>query len=149
MRGIHTAARFGAWAVVAAFGLTCVTGCGSGQYDVRGKLVYADTEEPVHELADSQVIFTSEKLGKCARGTIQADGSFRLGTVKDEDGVVPGEYVVTLTQPYREPDRPYVGDRVVDTRYEDPATSDLRAEVKAEKNEFVFKLQRIPKKGKK
>ena len=92
------------------------------------------------------MIFTSDKLGKSARGTIQPDGSFQLGTLKENDGVVPGEYVVTLTQPYREPDRPYVGDRVVDPNYEDPEKSDLRAVVKAERNEFVFKLRRIQKK---
>jgi len=135
--------------VTAAFWLVCLAGCNTGHYPVQGKLVYADTEEPVKELAEQEVIFSSEKLGKSARGTIQKDGSFQLGTVKENDGVVPGEYVVTLTQPYREPDRPYTGDRVVDQKYEDPATSGLIAEVKAEKNEFVFKLRRIEKKKRK
>ena len=53
--------------------------------------------------------------------------------------------VVTMTQPFREPERPYVGDRVVDRAYEDPARTDLKAEVKPEKNEFTFKLRRIGK----
>lgn len=135
-----------AWVVAAGLGLLGLAGCSSGQHPVNGKLVYADNDEPVKELAEQEVIFTSDKLGKSARGTIQPDGSFQLGTVKENDGVMPGEYVVTLTQPYREPDRPYVGDRVVDPNYEDPEKSDLRAVVKAERNEFVFKLRRIQKK---
>ncbi len=138
--------RPGLWGVVLGLGVLCLGGCGSkGLHPVHGKLVYADKEDPVKELAGFEVIFTSEKLGKSARGTIQKDGSFQLGTVKDNDGAPPGEYVVTLTQPFREPERPYVGDRVVDRAYEDPATSDLKAEVKSEKNEFLFKLRRIGK----
>jgi hypothetical protein len=134
------------WGAVVGLGCLCLGGCGSqGFYPVHGKLVYADTEEPVKELAGFEVIFTSEKLGKSARGTIQKDGSFQLGTVKDNDGALPGEYVVTLTQPFREPERPYVGDRVVDRAYEDPAKTDLKAAVQPQKNEFQFKLRRIGK----
>ena len=144
----RTLRRRGLWGVVAGLGLLGLAGCGAGgHHPVHGKLVYADNEEPVKELAGFEVTFTSEKLGKSARGTIKEDGSFQLGTVKVNDGAVPGQYVVTLTQPFREPERPYVGDRVVDQTYEDPATSDLKADVKSEKNEFVFKLRRIVKKS--
>ena len=129
-------------------GLLLVGGC-SGRETVRGKLVYADNEEPVTELAGFDVTFSSEKLGVSARGTIQPDGTFQLGTEKENDGAPPGAYVVTLTQPIREPDRPYVGDPVVDRAYEDPEKSDLRAEVTSGKNDFVFKLRRIEKKKKK
>jgi hypothetical protein len=127
--------------------LLAAAGCGGERfYPVKGKLVYADTGEPVKELADFDVIFTSEKIGKSARGVIQKDGTFQLGTIKDNDGAPPGEYVVTLTQPVRQPERPFVGDRVVDKAYEDPALSDLKAEVGPDKGEFVFKLRRIGKK---
>src|SRR5262245_38649427 len=136
MRFDRTVRRRGLWGVAVGLGLLALAGCNTaGHYPVHGKLVYADNGEPVKELAGFEVIFTSEKLRKSARGTIQEDGSFQLGTVKENDGAVPGEYIVTLTQPFRQPERPYVGDRVVDPKYEDPATSDLKAEVKAEKNE--------------
>ena len=145
MRFDHRPRRWGL-GVLLGLSLLCLGGCRArGHYPVRGKLVYADTGEPVKELAGCDVTFTSEKLGKSARGAIQQDGSFELGTVKDKDGAVPGDYVVTLTQHVREPDRPYLGDRVVDVSYEDPARSDLKATVKSEKNEFVFKLRRIGK----
>jgi hypothetical protein len=134
--------------VVLGLGLICGAGCGGKpQVPVRGKLVYADTEEPVKELAGFDVVFTSEQLHVSSRGSIQPDGSFKLSTTKDNDGTLPGEYIVTVTQPHRQPDRPYVGDRVVDMDYEDPSKSDLRAEVKkGDKNEFIFKLRRISKK---
>jgi len=137
-----------ALAAVVGLGLAAAGGCGGNQ-TVHGKLVYADNDQPVTELAGFDVTFTSEKLGVSARGTVQEDGTFRLGTEKENDGAPPGEYVVTLTQPVREPDRPYVGDPVVDRAYEDPTKSDLRAEVTSGKNDFVFKLRRIEKKKKK
>jgi len=148
MRCIRTLGWRGLWSVLAGLALLFLTGCGKSQYEVQGKLVYADTEEPVTELAGFEVIFTSEALRTSARGTIQSDGTFKLGTLKENDGAPPGEYVVTLTQPFRQPERPYVGDRVVDPKYEDPATSDLKAEVKTDKNDLVFKLRRIEKKKK-
>ena len=148
MRVDRSLRRRGLWTAAVGLGLLALVGCGGskGQVPVHGKLVYIDNDEPVKELAGFEVIFTSEKLHTSARGTIQPDGSFQLGTLKENDGTPPGEYVVTLTQPFREPERPYVGDRVVDPGYEDPARSDLKAEVKSEKNDFVFKLRRIDKK---
>jgi hypothetical protein len=136
--------------VLFGFGLFCLAGCSAqSKVPVRGKLLYADSNEPVKELAGFDVVFTSEKLHVSSRGVIQEDGTFQLSTTKDNDGTPPGEYVVTVTQPFRQPDRPYVGDRVVEIEYEDPSTSDLRAEVKkGDKNEFTFKLRRIAKRGK-
>jgi hypothetical protein len=129
-----------AWALAAL----AAAGCGGkGPYPVRGKLVYEDTGQPVKELSGFDVTFTSEKLGVSARGTINEDGEFQLTTRKDNDGAPPGEYVVILTQPHRKPERPYIGDPVVDLAYEDPEKSDLKAEVKAEPNDFTFKLRRI------
>jgi hypothetical protein len=145
MRLCNRLYRGGLAGFVVGLGVLCLGGCGSGRHPVRGQLVYADDGQPVKELAGFEVIFTSEQLHTSARGTIQEDGSFELGTDKDGDGVAPGEYVVTVTQPFREPERPFVGDRVVDRAYEDPARSDLKAEVKPEKNDFVFKLRRIGK----
>jgi hypothetical protein len=134
----------GCWLVLAGLGAFAAAGCNSNNlYPVHGRLVYEDNGEPVKELADFDVTFTSEKLGTSARGKIGADGSFDLGTFKDKDGAAPGEYIVIVSQPERKPERPYVGDPVVERTYEDPAKSDLKAEVKAESNNFTFKLRRI------
>src|SRR5690242_12021512 len=85
----------------AALGLLVLTaGCSSGGlYSVRGQLVYADNEAPVKELAGYEVTFNSEEHGS-ARGKIREDGTFELTTVRENDGVAPGNYVVTLSQPH-------------------------------------------------
>jgi hypothetical protein len=129
---------------LAVLGLALM-GCAKSLHEATGKLVYADTGEPVAELAGFDVIFTNEKIGKSARGMIQKDGTFKLGTLVDDDGVPLGEFVVTLTQPVRMPDRPYQGDPVVDRSYEDPAKSDLKATVEEGKNSFTFRLKRLVK----
>jgi hypothetical protein len=144
MRSIASFSRGGPWLVLAAVGALTLSGCNfGGPYPVRGQLLYEDDGTPVKELAGFDVTFTSEKLGKSARGTIQPDGTFRLGGLVENDGAYPGEYVVIVSQPKHEPERPNLGDPVVDLAYEDPATSDLKAEVKAESNNFTFKLRRL------
>ena len=90
---MHVRHRLRRWALAGLLGLGLLGlgGCGSkGQYPVRGKLVYADNEQPVKELAGQEVIFSSEQLHISARGAIQEDGSFQLGTARETDGAPPG-----------------------------------------------------------
>jgi hypothetical protein len=75
-------------------------GCGGGPdtpYPVQGT-VYLD-EEPARELAGGTVTFNSTELHKSASGEIQADGTYRLGTLKPGDGAIPGKYQVTVSPP--------------------------------------------------
>jgi hypothetical protein len=146
MRSIESFSRSGPWLLLAALGALTLSGCSSGRHPVRGQLLYEDDGTPVKELAGFEVTFTSQKLATSAHGTIQPDGSFQLGGLKENDGALPGEYVVILTQPKHEPERPNVGDPVVDLAYEDPEKSDLKAEVKPESNNFTFKLKRLKRK---
>jgi hypothetical protein len=89
----YRALLLGAAAFVAA-------GCGGG----------ADSPSPVHgtvyldgmpakELAGGTVTFNSEELHKSASGEIQADGSYRLGSLREDDGAIPGKYQVTVSPP--------------------------------------------------
>ena len=147
MHAVRSRSRSGPWLALAGLALLTAGGCGSNRtHPVRGKLVYEDNGQPVKELAGYEVTFTSEKLGKSSRGTIRDDGTFELGTVKENDGAYPGEYVVILTQPHRVAERPGGGDPVVDLAYEDPGKSDLKVEVKPEANDFTLKLRRIQRK---
>jgi hypothetical protein len=144
MRSIGSFSGRGPWLVLAGLAVLAAAGCNSkGPFPVRGQLLYEDDGTPVRELADQDITFSSTKLGLEARGTIREDGTFQLGSAKANDGAYPGEYVVTLTQPYPKPERPTTGHRVVDTAYEDPEKSDLRAEVKPGDNNFTFKLRRL------
>src|SRR5947209_5023568 len=79
--------RLLAYQVVVVAGLVCCAGCGSNTYPVEGKVVWADGS-PITELAGGMVQFESEKLtpNVSARGTIQPDGTFRIGTHNPDDG---------------------------------------------------------------
>jgi hypothetical protein len=128
--------------VLVALGLVPLAGCGHGTYPVHGKLVYQDGQ-PARELAGYTVTFTSEKLGKSSVGVIKDDGTFVLGTDRREDGAVPGEYRVILTQPHPNDERRETMQPVVDPRYEEVDTSDLNATVEAKGNDFTFTLRRF------
>jgi hypothetical protein len=132
------------WLCVVSLGLIAgLAGCGSrGPYPVKGKLEYEDGQ-PVKELAGFMVTFSSESLGKSARGEIQADGSFRLTSNSKNDGAFPGEYKVIVSQPHPEPERAERRGPVVDLVYEDPGKTPLEAKVEAKNNEFTYKLKKI------
>jgi hypothetical protein len=76
-----------------------IAGCGGANtpYPVGGT-VYLDGQ-PAKELAGGTVTFNSPELRKSASGTIQADGTYRLGSLKQDDGALPGKYDVTVAPP--------------------------------------------------
>jgi hypothetical protein len=88
----HGALLLGVAAFVAA-------GCGGADSPspVRGT-VYLDGQ-PATELAGGTVTFNSEELQRSASGEIQADGTYRLGSLKKDDGALPGKYQVTVSPP--------------------------------------------------
>jgi hypothetical protein len=124
--------------------LLALAGCKGGKFSVKGQLQWEDGR-PLTELAGFEVMFNSFELKKLARGTIKDDGTFELGTESESDGVIPGEYVVTVSQPHRQPERPETRNPIVHLDYEDLERTPLRATVKNEPNNFVFKLKPIQK----
>jgi len=72
------------------------SGCGSETFfPVSGKVTYKDGKPVTAGL----VIFEPVSQKTSARGEIQADGSFQLGTYKDNDGAMEGEYKVLVAPP--------------------------------------------------
>jgi hypothetical protein len=131
-----------AWTTGLALVLLLFVGCQGGKYPVRGELRWEDGQ-PLKELAGFTVTFSSQQLGKSSRGTIKDDGTFELGTDAEADGVLPGQYVVTVTQPHAMPDRPEKRKPLVDLAYENPERTPLKATVKEESNHFTFQLKAI------
>jgi hypothetical protein len=108
-------------------------------------LVYEDNGQPVAELAGFTVTFSSQALGKSASGTIQEDGTFRLTSVRPDDGAFPGTYKVIISQPHPRPERGERRTPVIDTAYESPTQTPLERTVEAKSdNEFTFELKRLP-----
>jgi hypothetical protein len=67
-----------------------VAGCG-GNVKVTGKVAFPDGEP----LSTGQVIFESEKMS--GMGKLSADGSYTLGSDKEENGIPKGKYRVYIT----------------------------------------------------
>jgi hypothetical protein len=124
--------------------LLLAAGCGSGRYPVRGKVAYPDGT-PVTE---GTVVFESRDAARpiTARGSIQADGSYTLGTLAPGDGVPPGWYKV-LVAPKYDPNA-VDGPRKqapFDRRYAEFSTSGLECEVKRGPNDYPITLTSVGK----
>lgn len=122
-------------------GLLALAGCGTRTYPVTGTVQFGDGQ-PAKELAGGMVTFDAVDGKVSAHGSIQADGTFRLGTNEPDDGAYPGSYRVAVTPP--EPadiDAPR-GPRVIDARFERLETSEIVIEVLPRKNEVTIKVER-------
>jgi hypothetical protein len=85
---------------VTAVAALVAAGCGGGAntpYPVQGTVFLDD--QPATELAGGTVTFNSPQLHKSASGAIEADGTYRLGTWKKDDGALPGKYEVSVSPP--------------------------------------------------
>src|SRR5262245_25725866 len=83
------------WVTLALFApLLGAAGCGSGLYPVTGRVVFEDGS-PLDEGIVICETYDGEKT-VMARGNIQRDGTFRLGTIKPGDGARPGKYRVLV-----------------------------------------------------
>jgi hypothetical protein len=142
-------ARWGprGWGLTVALVLTAaVGGCGGdGICPVEGQVVWKDGT-PAKELAGSQVIFNLPEKQTSARGSIQADGSFRLTTKKPDDGALAGDYKVLILEvgrkPLGGPDSTLLAPGVLDSRYSDPSTTDLKVTVKPGTNQITLAVER-------
>ena len=117
-----------AWLVAMA------TGCSGGRYPVTGKVTYADGS-PMTEGMVICEMRDGEKIVQ-ARGNLESDGSFRLGTENPGDGVLPGKYRVLvvgrqLSERESETMLPFI-----DSKFTSYETSGLELEVKEGRNEM-------------
>ena len=87
--------------VACGLAMLCAAGCGSGgpeMVPIRGEVTYKGA--PLRDVTRGIVRYSPEQSGTGAReasGRIQPDGSFELTTFKKADGVVVGEYDITVS----------------------------------------------------
>jgi hypothetical protein len=111
---------------------------------VTGKVVYKDGAD-ISPLAGGLVVFEPLDAGArdSARGEIQPDGTFRLGTFKDADGAPAGRYRALVSPPTppptqeKRPARP-----AIHSRYLSPATSPLEYTVDRDNITFTLTVER-------
>lgn len=113
-------------------GLFCLflpaLGCGDN-CSLKGKVVYSDDQSPV---THGQICFVSDK--GIARGTIDNNGNYVVGSVGTKDGLPPGTYRVYLTttellEPSPGGGLPKITPQI-DVKYTKAETSGLTVEVK-------------------
>jgi len=117
------------------FGLFCLLflaiGCGKN-CSLKGKVVFSDDQTP---LTLGTICLVSDK--GIARGDIDKDGNYVVGSVSAKDGLPPGNYRIYLTD--TEIFEPVAGPvaglprRVpqIEDKYSQPDTSGLTLEVKS------------------
>ncbi|MDR2704262.1 MAG: hypothetical protein LBC02_00645 [Planctomycetaceae bacterium] len=76
--------------------ILCVaaSGCGSG-FKVTGKVMFSDGQP----LTVGKVIFTNGQIS--AFGKINSHGEYRLGLIKEGDGIPAGTYQVYITEAFQ------------------------------------------------
>ncbi len=132
-----------------------VAGCGNseGRVSLRGT-VKLDGQP----LVNATVRFIAQDSGgKDALGTTDADGVFRLSTLKPGDGALPGKYKVVVRPPAPEADtdgvamspveamaamsrKPYRPSVIIPPRYSNPSQTILVQDIPAS-GKVVFELQ--------
>lgn len=119
--------------LILCFGLMCLLflaiGCG-GNCSMKGKVVFSDDKTP---LESGQICFVSDK--GIARGSIDKNGNYVVGSVSAKDGLPPGTYRIYLTDtegfiPSPGGGLPTIVPKI-DAKYAKADTSGLTVEVKA------------------
>lgn len=121
------------------FGLAITAGCDNPgtapTVPARGTLFH--NGQPAQE---ARIIFTP-KSGRPATGNTDEEGHFVLTTFESEDGAVPGEHTVTVSDLKRNWNQDPSTSRFP-TPYERPDTTPLVVEVKPEnENQFNFDMK--------
>jgi hypothetical protein len=109
---------------VLLFVLLLLSGCGN-YVQFGGKVTDSDGQP----FTKGYVVFTNDKVS--ARGKLQSDGTYKLDSLKDGDGLAPGTYQVSLAGHHEYMDSPneLIAVSDIDEKYENASTSGLSCEV--------------------
>ena len=132
------------WLLLALI-VAALFGCGRGDrlstYPATGRVSYPDGRP----LEGGTIIFESVEHAVSARGAIDIDGGFELGTYESGDGAVAGSYRVAISPPSQMDVDPDEGEvpALVHPRFTHPETSALEFTVSADgPNRFEVKVER-------
>jgi hypothetical protein len=125
------------------FGFGALAGCSNGRPVARVSGVVTYGGKPVPH---GTVLFMPADSGPPAYGNLDADGHYTLSTYSHGDGAVLGKHSVRITA--REPLTPEMLNnaaitpkQLVPSKYGDPRTSNLTAEVEKRDNQIDFTLK--------
>ncbi len=130
------------------FLLAMTVGC-SENVSLSGRVTFSDDGTP---LTHGTVVFDSGSF--LARGTINKEGYFNVGSEKATNGIPPGTYKITLTntdESREVPDRGMPGSMrrisipVIHQKYSRSTTSGLEITIDKNTKDFSFQVDRAEK----
>ena len=129
-----------------------MTGCSGEEptYEVTGKVVFADNQEPVPG-GVTIVLESTRPPHERSSADIQRDGTFTLSSRRQGDGSIEGTHRVRFTAPVSQgaPDPDVTVARILDQKYTEFATSGLTVEVEPDgDNELLVTVERAQGGGK-
>ena len=121
--------------------LTALVGC-SPNVGLGGKVTFSDDGSP---LAAGTVVF--KRGNEISKGRLKPDGTFVIGTMKNNDGLPPGQYMVYITGAEKVliPGTEYrdaVMEPLIDPKFTKSDTSGLTVEVDGATKNFDFQVDR-------
>lgn len=130
--------------VVLLLCLAALPGCGKGHVELSGRVTFSDNGEP---MTHGTVAFVSAT--SLARGEIDENGYYTVGSYGETDGLLPDTYRVFFSNTEIS-----IGERgeasnkipimkaVIDPKYASPDTSGLTLEVDKTTRQFDIKVDR-------
>ena len=116
-----------------------LNGCDGDKKQLSGKVTFSDGKPVTY----GKVVFSNSTF--LATGNIQKDGSYRMGSTGEKDGVPPGEYMVSVTGVSRaDPNNSMVYLSLCDEKYNNAQSSGLKCTIPAPGNKFDITLEPHP-----
>ena len=128
----------------------CVWGCGGGKVGLSGKVTYSDDGSP---LPIGTVWFTTDSF--LARGDIDENGVYRIGSLSTKDGLPPGKYRVYVSGAVKPNEASGNGNSMgsgmggsgapiplIDPKFASAGSSGIEVEVTPSLKTFDFKVDR-------
>lgn len=109
---------------------------------IEGKLVWHDGT-PAVELARGVVVFESVEHKLAGQGTIAADGSFTITTLREGDGAIVGRCTITVFEPAAPGEGPQPPPILPD-KYQRSSVSGLAVDVQSGRNVVTLPLEKLP-----
>ena len=135
---------FGFLALLASL---CVWGCGNGNVGLSGQITFSDDGSP---LTVGTVFFVSDS--HLARGDISSDGTYRLGSLSEKDGLPAGVYRIYISGAIKESGTDNRGGMgggmgadmipLIDPKFTNAKSSGIEVDVTSSLKTFDFKVDR-------
>jgi len=116
-------------------------GCGGDNVHVSGKVTFSDDNSPL-----TAGVVNFESASHNARGDVKPDGTFVIGTLKENDGLPRGNYRVSITRARKSIGKDEGGDDIfeplIDEKYALGHTSGITMDVTSSMKNVEIKVER-------